>query len=90
MPLDYTTDELICTCIARQVQDGDILAQGINTPLVMAGYILGGLYPGEVNPCARRLFHLRDWAEHVPGLGTARRGPRRRPMARQGTDPLGL
>ena len=37
---DYTTDELIATCIARQVTDGDILAQGIATPLVMAGYLL--------------------------------------------------
>lgn len=38
--LDYTIDELICTCISRQVLDGEMLAQGINTPLVMAGYIL--------------------------------------------------
>lgn len=38
--MDYTLDELICVCIARQVQDGEMLAQGINTPLVMAGYIL--------------------------------------------------
>jgi glutaconate CoA-transferase, subunit B len=37
---NYTIDELICTCIARQVQDGEVLAQGINTPLVMAGYIM--------------------------------------------------
>jgi glutaconate CoA-transferase subunit B len=37
---DYTVDELICTCIARQVVDGEVLAQGINTPLVMAGFIL--------------------------------------------------
>ena len=37
---NYTIDELICVCISRQVQNGDILAQGINTPLVMAGYIL--------------------------------------------------
>ena len=36
----YSIDELICTCIARQITDGDVLAQGINTPLVMAGYIL--------------------------------------------------
>jgi acyl CoA:acetate/3-ketoacid CoA transferase beta subunit len=36
----YTIDELICTCIARQVVDGEVLAQGINTPLVMAGFIL--------------------------------------------------
>ncbi|MGQ9909289.1 MAG: CoA-transferase subunit beta [Candidatus Flexifilum sp.] len=40
MSLEYTIDELICTCIARQVVDGEVLAQGINTPLVMAGYIL--------------------------------------------------
>jgi acyl CoA:acetate/3-ketoacid CoA transferase beta subunit len=38
--LDYSIDELICVCIARQVMDGEVLAQGINTPLVMAGFIL--------------------------------------------------
>lgn len=38
--MDFTVDELICACIARQVNDGDLLAQGINTPLVMAGFIL--------------------------------------------------
>ncbi len=37
---DYSVDELICVCIARQVQDGDILAQGLATPLVAAGYLL--------------------------------------------------
>jgi acyl CoA:acetate/3-ketoacid CoA transferase beta subunit len=37
---DYTIDELISVCIARQVADGDVLAQGIATPLVMAGYLL--------------------------------------------------
>lgn len=37
---DYTIDELISVCIARQVVDGEVLAQGINTPLVMAGLIL--------------------------------------------------
>ncbi|GAB4509533.1 MAG: CoA-transferase subunit beta [Anaerolineae bacterium] len=36
----YTIDELISVCIARQVVDGEVLAQGINTPLVMAGFIL--------------------------------------------------
>jgi acyl CoA:acetate/3-ketoacid CoA transferase beta subunit len=39
----YTVDELMCVCIARQVVDGEVLAQGINTPLVMAGYILAKL-----------------------------------------------
>jgi len=40
MSTDYTIDELISVCIARQVTDGDVLAQGIATPLVMAGYLL--------------------------------------------------
>jgi acyl CoA:acetate/3-ketoacid CoA transferase beta subunit len=37
---EYTTDDLICVCIARQVQDGEVLAQGLATPLVAAGYLL--------------------------------------------------
>jgi acyl CoA:acetate/3-ketoacid CoA transferase beta subunit len=37
---DFTVDELICTCIARQIHDGEAVAQGIATPLVMAGYLL--------------------------------------------------
>ena len=37
---DYTIDELIAVCVARQVQDGDLLAHGLATPLVAAGYIL--------------------------------------------------
>ena len=37
---DYTIAELISVCISRQVKDGEVLAQGINTPLVMAGFIL--------------------------------------------------
>lgn len=36
----YMIDELISVCISRQVTDGEVLAQGINTPLVMAGLIL--------------------------------------------------
>ena len=40
---DYTIDELICVCISRQVEDGEALAQGIATPLVMAGYLLAKL-----------------------------------------------
>jgi acyl CoA:acetate/3-ketoacid CoA transferase beta subunit len=38
--VDYTVDEMMCVCISRQVVDGEVLAQGINTPLVMAGFIL--------------------------------------------------
>ena len=39
--LQYTVDEQICACISKQVNDGDVWAQGINTPLVSAGLILG-------------------------------------------------
>jgi len=38
--IDYTVDELICVCISRQIQDGEMVAQGIATPLVAAGYLL--------------------------------------------------
>lgn len=37
---DYTPDDLMCVCISRQVVDGEVLAQGIATPLVTAGYLL--------------------------------------------------
>lgn len=37
---DFTTDDLLCVCISRQVEDGEVLAQGIATPLVAAGYLL--------------------------------------------------
>lgn len=36
----FTVDELICTCIARQVNDGEVVAQGLATPMVAAGYLL--------------------------------------------------
>ncbi|OGO71379.1 MAG: hypothetical protein A2Z37_11030 [Chloroflexi bacterium RBG_19FT_COMBO_62_14] len=37
---EYTIGELMCTCIARQIVDGEVLAQGLATPLVAAGYLL--------------------------------------------------
>jgi glutaconate CoA-transferase subunit B len=40
---NYTTDDLLCVCISRQVEDGEMLAQGIATPLVAAGYLLARL-----------------------------------------------
>jgi glutaconate CoA-transferase subunit B len=40
---DFTIDELICVCIARQIEDGEVVAQGIATPLVAAGYLLAKL-----------------------------------------------
>ncbi|MDZ4763907.1 MAG: hypothetical protein SGI73_05090 [Chloroflexota bacterium] len=38
--MNYSIDELICVCISRQVKDGEVLAQGLNTPLVVAGFLL--------------------------------------------------
>lgn len=38
--MDITTDEIMVACMARQVQDGEIVAQGLATPLVAAAYLL--------------------------------------------------
>lgn len=40
MPPQYTPDELLCVLIARQVEDGEVVAQGLATPIVAAGYLL--------------------------------------------------
>jgi acyl CoA:acetate/3-ketoacid CoA transferase beta subunit len=37
---DFTIDEVISVCISRQVTDGEIVVQGLATPLVAAGYLL--------------------------------------------------
>lgn len=37
---DWTIDDLLCVCIANQVEDGEVVAQGLATPLVAAGYLL--------------------------------------------------
>ncbi len=39
-PTDITPEEIMVFCIARQVCDGEIVAQGLATPLVAAGYLL--------------------------------------------------
>ena len=36
----YSADDIMVVCIARQIQDGEIVAQGLATPLVAAGYLL--------------------------------------------------
>jgi len=38
--MDITPDEIMVVCISRQLQDGDVVAQGLATPLVTAGYLL--------------------------------------------------
>jgi acyl CoA:acetate/3-ketoacid CoA transferase beta subunit len=41
--MDATPDEIMVVCMARQVQDGEIVAQGLATPLVAAAYLLARL-----------------------------------------------
>lgn len=67
---DYTIDELIVVCISRQVQDGEVLAQGIATPLVAAGYILAKCThaPNVMFASAIGQSLCQDWAP----LGIAR------------------
>lgn len=38
--MEFTRDEIIVVCISRSVQDGDIVAQGIATPIIAAAYLL--------------------------------------------------
>lgn len=38
--IEATPDEFIVVCMARQVRDGEVVAQGIATPLVAAAYLL--------------------------------------------------
>lgn len=60
----YTIDELICTCISRQIEDGEMVAQGIATPLVAAGYLLAKLThaPNITFISAIGQALCRDWA----------------------------
>jgi acyl CoA:acetate/3-ketoacid CoA transferase beta subunit len=41
--MDFTPDEIMVVCISRQVKDGEIVAQGLATPLVSAAYLLARL-----------------------------------------------
>jgi len=38
--MNCTVDEIIVTCISKQLKDGEMVAQGLATPLVAAGYLL--------------------------------------------------
>lgn len=37
---EITVDEIMVACIARQIQDGEIIVQGLATPLVAAAFLL--------------------------------------------------
>lgn len=67
---DYTIDELISVCIARQIEDGEIVAQGLATPLVVAGYLLARLTHAPTMRFASAIGQAicEDWAP----LGLAR------------------
>jgi acyl CoA:acetate/3-ketoacid CoA transferase beta subunit len=70
MTTDYTRDELMCVCISRQIVDGEVVGQGIATPLVMAGVVLAKLThaPNLLLASAIGQTVCRDWAP----LGLAR------------------
>lgn len=38
--MDYSADEIMVVCIARQIEDGEVVAQGLATPMVAAAYLL--------------------------------------------------
>jgi glutaconate CoA-transferase subunit B len=40
MSMEFTPDEIIVVCMSRQVRDGEIVAQGLATPLAAAAYLL--------------------------------------------------
>jgi acyl CoA:acetate/3-ketoacid CoA transferase beta subunit len=67
---DFTVDEVISVCIARQITDGEVVAQGIATPLVAAGYLLAKLThaPNLLFASAIGQGVCSDWAP----LGLAR------------------
>jgi len=67
---EYSLDELMSVCISRQIRDGEMVAQGIATPLVTAGYLLAKRThaPGVLFCSAIGQGLVQDWAP----LGVAR------------------
>jgi acyl CoA:acetate/3-ketoacid CoA transferase beta subunit len=70
---EYTVDELMAACISRQIEDGELVAQGLATPLVAAGYLLAKLThaPNLLFVSAIGQSICRDWAPL--GLATIER-----------------
>jgi acyl CoA:acetate/3-ketoacid CoA transferase beta subunit len=62
--LDFTVDELISVCISRQIDDGQLVVQGLATPLVTAGYLLAKLThaPNLLFASAIGQALCQDWA----------------------------
>jgi len=61
---DFTIDEVISVCISRQIKDGEIVVQGLATPLVAAGYLLAKLThaPNLLFASAIGQALCQDWA----------------------------
>lgn len=61
---DFTTDEIISVCISRQIEDGELVVQGLATPLVTAGYLLAKLThaPNLLFASAIGQGVCQDWA----------------------------
>lgn len=61
---DFTIDELISVCISRQIEDGELVVQGLATPLVTAGYLLAKLThaPNMLFASAIGQALCQDWA----------------------------
>ncbi len=60
----YSVDELMSVCISRQIEDGEIIIQGMATPLVLAGYVLAKLThaPNMLFASAIGQALCQDWA----------------------------
>ncbi|MGD8805329.1 MAG: hypothetical protein PVH65_05740, partial [Chloroflexota bacterium] len=41
--MNYTPDEIMAVCISRRIRDGELVAQGLSTPMVAAGFLLAKL-----------------------------------------------
>lgn len=60
--MDITPDEIMVFCMARQIRDGEIVAQGLATPLAAAAYLL-----------ARRLHAPNLYFASAIGQGVCRK-----------------
>ena len=41
--VQYSGIDMMCICIVREIKDGELMQQGISTPLVRAAYMLAKL-----------------------------------------------
>ena len=61
---DYSVDEMISVCISRQIEDGELVIQGLATALTAAGYLLAKLThaPNVLFASAIGQALCQDWA----------------------------